>query len=201
MKEIIFAHLKGFLVEGWGREADERFLERSASLPAEPSPGTPTPDPRTRSMVSAACEETGLEPEEALRAFGRHSLASLDRLYPMYFAGLTDPMDFLLSMNRALQAELRKEGARESLPEFRFINAGPRRLRIEYRSRHRLCHLMEGLLDGLSARFPTPIRHAHTACLHAGDACCVFEIEGGKPAVLESLAAIAGSPSSEAAHA
>ena len=201
MKEIIFANLEGFLVERWGREAYERFLERSASLPADHSPGTPTPDPKSRSMVSAACEETGLEPEEALRAFGRHSLSSLDRLYPMFFAGITDPMDFLLSMNRALQAELRKEGAREPFPELRFINAGPRRLRIEYRSRHRLCHLVEGLLDGLSARFPTPIRHSHKACVHAGDSCCVFEIEAGKPAVRESLAALADSPASGAAHA
>ena len=67
-----------------------------------------------------------------------------------------------------------------SPPNFTYERPAPDQLIMHYHSKRQLCHLMEGLLEGVAEHFQVPIEYKQTSCTHRGDQNCVFWLQFAK---------------------
>ena len=57
-------------------------------------------------------------------------------------------------------------------PRFTYDDPSPDRLIIHYTSERKLCHFMEGLIEGVADFYNSPIQYKQTRCaLDEGDTC------------------------------
>jgi hypothetical protein len=177
MKGIVFNLLEQFLCETMGDEAFEELLDGCVLETKEPFVGPGSyPDADLLVILSAAVERLKISREDALRAFGRFSFPRLAKTYPIFVKPFVHPKPFLQSVGPIIHVEVKKLHADALLPEFVYGEPAPERLVIEYRSARRLCHLMEGLLDGVADHFHSPIARTQTRCILKGADVCVFDL-------------------------
>jgi predicted hydrocarbon binding protein len=62
-------------------------------------------------------------------------------------------------------------------PEFVMEDPSPDRLVMRYTSERKLCALMEGLIEGVSEHYRSPIRYRQRQCMLEGGPSCEFELE------------------------
>lgn len=176
MKGVVFNIFEAFVVEGWGDEAYEALLDacplHSNGVFAGPAS---YPDADLVALVTAACARFDVEPQDALRAFGRFMFARLAEKFSSFLEG-HDAKSFLMSIHDVIHVEVRKLLPGAVTPSFAYHDVGEDELIIEYRSERRLCLLMEGLLQGVAEHFGVSIQMAHTTCLHHGADHCTFEL-------------------------
>ncbi len=180
MKGVVFNIFEDFISDGWGDAAWEALLgscPRHASGPYV-GPGT-YHDADLAALLEGACTRFDITSADALRAFGRYMLPALVGRYPAFIEAHDAPKDFLLSVESVIHSEVRKLYRDTRLPSFTYHDTGADELRIDYRSPRRLCHLFEGLIDGVSRHYGVPIRQRQTGCMHHGADCCSFELQFG----------------------
>ncbi len=180
MKGVVFVLFEEFIIDGWGEETFEDLLDLCPHVASTPIVGPKTyPDEWLIDMLTAACGRLGVSAPDALRAFGRFALPGLIGRFPNFLEGAGHPRALLLQLHDIIHVEVRKllEGA--SPPDFRYEDPGDGGLIMHYHSRRRLCHFMEGLLDGLGDHFNVPTRHRQLACTHDGAEHCTFSISFG----------------------
>lgn len=183
MKGVVFNIFENFISEGWGDDAYEALLD-ACPLHGDGvfvGPGT-YPDADLVALVTKACERFGVEPPDALRAFGRFMFPKLAQKVPRLLEG-HDVRSFLLSVHDVIHVEVRKLFPEAVTPSFAYEELDDGTLVIAYTSERRLCHLMEGLLEGAAVHFEQPITQSHTVCMHDGAPHCRFELQFATAAV------------------
>ena len=153
MKGMIFTEFLE-LVEGqFGFDALEAVIEKAqpASGGAYTAVGTYDHEELV-GMVVALSEETGVPVPDLLKAFGHHVFARFVEGYPGFFEGVTDPLDFLASVEHYIHAEVRKLYPDAELPSFEHcrVDGG---LELTYSSPRPLGFFAEGLIEGCIAHF------------------------------------------------
>lgn len=183
MKGVVFNIFEDFVSEGWGAAAYEDLLDMCPLHGDGVFVGPQTyPDADLLALVTKACERFGVEPPDALRAFGVFMFPQLASKFPTFLEG-HDARSFLLSVHDVIHVEVRKLFPEAVTPSFSYEELDDGRLAIEYSSRRQLCFLMEGLLDGVAAHFGESIERVHATCMHDGAAQCRFELEFSPVAV------------------
>jgi hypothetical protein len=177
MKGIIFNLLEQFITKGWGEEQYDAILTASSLTIQDPfvGPGTYS-DADFMILFGKAVAALGLLPEEGLRRFGRFAFPQLAARFPQFVTPYTHPKPFLKTVDSVIHIEVRKLYEQTNLPVFVYHDTAPNALAIEYSSSRRLCHFMEGLIDGVADHFQSPIRHQQSECLLRGDAVCRFDL-------------------------
>ena len=177
VKGVVFNLFEDFVVAHWGPQAYEDIL--AAAKPACPifvGPGT-YPDQDLYGLVAAACAAHKIEPKAALRSFGRHAFPHLARKVSDLVECHSSLRSFLYSVDEIIHVEVHKLMTDAVVPRLQYVDLGPDRLLLKYRSERNLCAFMEGLLEGAAAFFETEIRYQHDPCKHAGHDHCGFTIE------------------------
>lgn len=177
MKGIIFNLFESFLTAKFGEETYEEILTASDTGSLNPfeivGPGS-YPDEAFNAILAKAAEKTKKDTADILREMGRHSLPILAERYPHFFDDYKHPREFLRTASMIHQVEVRKLYQDAEVPKF-FIddhdNAG---LTFTYKSKRRLCHLVEGLLIGLGDHYRVPVEIRQTECLLTGGKVCKF---------------------------
>ena len=177
MKGMVFNLLEAFICEGWGDDKYEEILALCPLKTKEPFVGPGTyPDSDLMAIATKTAEILQLPAPQAIRAFGRYSFPKLAEKFPQFLEGHADPLSFILSVEGIIHVEIRKLFPSAITPSFVYRQVDESRLLIEYRSDRKLCAFMEGLIEGVSDYFNTPIEYAQVRCMHNADECCEFAL-------------------------
>lgn len=176
MKGVVFNIFEDFVSEGWGEEAYESLLDACPLHSDGVFVGPATyPDADLLALVTLACQRFGVEPPDALRAFGRFMFGQLVEKFPAFVEG-HDTKSFLMSVHDVIHVEVRKLFPEAVTPSFHYEDPGPDALVIHYTSERRLCFLMEGLLAGAAVHFGTALTLEQRGCMHEGAESCHFDL-------------------------
>lgn len=177
MKGIIFILMEQFVAGKIGEEKYDELLRGCRLKTAEPFVGPGTyPDEDFMAIFGRAVEALGASPEEVLRGFGRFSFPKLAERFPGFVTPHRHPKDFLKTIDSVVHTEVRKLYEDARLPRFSYQDPGPNRLVMKYQSDRKLCHFMEGLIEGVAEHFKEPIRYEQTRCKLRGDEACEFDL-------------------------
>lgn len=177
MKGIIFNLLEDFIVEKLGEEKYEDIVAGAGLKTQEPFVGPGIyPDEDLAAILNGAVEEMGIAMHEALRMFGRHCFPKLAARFSAFTEGCPHPKRFLMTVNSTIHTEVKKLYPDATPPTLTYDDPAPDRLIVRYDSGRRLCKFMEGLIDGVSDYYGTPIRHSQKRCMLDGDWVCEFEL-------------------------
>lgn len=175
MKGIVFNLLEEVVTAEKGEAAWDELLEAAGLEGAYTSLGN-YDDRQMAALVRAASEAVGASPEDTLRWFGRKAMPQFAARYPRFFAGHTHAIDFLLTLNEVIHADVRKLYPGAQPPRFVFERSGSDDLRMEYHSSRSLCALAEGLIQGAAAHFGQAVEITQPECRQRGDARCVLSL-------------------------
>lgn len=171
MKGILFNLFEEMVDARYGEQAWDSLLAVAGLEGGYSSLGTYA-DAELARLVGACASMTGRSDAEMLRALGQHSLKGLSERYPGFFAPHERTLDFLLTLNDVIHAEVRKLHAESDPPEFHFEVLGPDVLTIHYTSARRMCAFAEGMINGAAAQFGEAVEVAQAACMLTGASSC-----------------------------
>ena len=109
------------------------------------------------SMVGALSEFSGQPVPDLLYTFGRHLFGRFVVLYPMFFEGVDNALEFLARVEAVIHEEVLKLYPDAQLPRFEAQWQTPERLSLVYRSPRHMGDLAHGLIDGCVVHFGEPV--------------------------------------------
>jgi len=173
MKGILFNLFEGFITDNYGEEKLEEIMSKTKLHTKEPfvGPGTYR-DEDLIALVNTAAELLGISVPEALRLYGKYSFPNLANKFPIFVEKFKHPKDFLKALDSIIHVEVRKLFRHANTPKFECEDPAPNELKMKYKSKRKLCHLVEGLLEGLAEFYKVPLSYTQTVCaLNDGDVC------------------------------
>lgn len=178
MKGVIFNLFESFVVDSFGQDVYEDILDE-AQLRTEGGifVGPESyPDEDLLELVSVAVKKLNVKTEDAVRSFGKYMFPKLVELNPKFADDYDNPKDFLKSINDVVHVEVGKLFKNAITPIFKYLNEDEKKISIQYESPRKLCHLMEGLIEGTAEHYKTTIKYTQTKCMHKNDDYCLFEL-------------------------
>lgn len=127
-------------------------------------------------VVTKTTEKLGITLTEALHSFGRFCFPKFAKKYPNLVTPYKNPKEFLKSVHSMVHIEVKKLYRDAEPPDFFYKEPADNRLIIEYSSKRKLCHFMEGLIDGVADYFKSPIKYKQTSCTLNGNKTCEFDL-------------------------
>ncbi len=109
------------------------------------------------SLVGALSEYSGQPMPDLLHQFGRHLFGRFVALYPVFFEGVEDALEFLARVEGVIHEEVLKLYPDAELPRFEARWTGPGALTLVYRSPRHMGDLAHGLIEGCVAHFGDPV--------------------------------------------
>jgi hypothetical protein len=173
MKGIVFNLLEQVLTEEHGEDAWDQVLDSAGQEGAYTAVGS-YPDEHFMSLVAAACDRFGLEPDDLVRWFGKRAMPLFAARYPSFFEGHTSTRSFVLTLNDVIHPEVRKLFPGAEVPNFRFESPDEGTVELGYVSPRKLCSFAEGLVEGAAAHFGETVTMRQTMCMKRGDDRCVL---------------------------
>jgi hypothetical protein len=177
MKGIVFNLFEEFVAREHGEAAFDEIVEATELKTAEPFVGPGTyPDEDLVALVGTAVQKFDLVPADALRAFGRYCLPRLADKVPQFLASHADCKSFLKSVQGVVHVEVLKLFRGAYVPHFEYEDPAPNRLVMKYRSKRRLCHFAQGLIEGAASHFKNPVDLVHLCASDVGGDTCTFDV-------------------------
>ncbi len=177
MKGIIFNLLEDFITRSLGEDSFEEILSNCGLLTPDPlvivAPGT-YPDQDFHEIVRQAAKYSGSTEAELLRSFGRFALPRLAERYPHFFSSCQHPKDFLKFLSLVHHVEIKKLYKDADTPLFSCRELSNNELILLYSSKRKLCHMVEGLIQGLEDYYLVKISCHRKRCMLHGDNACEF---------------------------
>ena len=173
MKGIIFNLVEDVVCETHGEHVWDQLLADAGLEGGYTSIGD-YPDEHLHALVGAASAVLDLPPDQVVRQLGYGAAVGLSRHYPRFFTSHQRTVDFVVTLNDVIHAEVRKLHRAADPPEFVFTEVGVDELLVEYRSRRGLCALAEGMLGGAASYYDELASVSHERCTHRGDAVCLM---------------------------
>jgi hypothetical protein len=174
MKGIIFNLLEEVVTKEFGANTWDDLLDQAQVQGSFTSLGN-YPDADLFKLVAAASAALKQTPEMIVRWFGVNALPLLAVKYPAFFNRHQSTRPFLLTLNDIIHPEVRKLYPGADTPEFDFDTTSPDVLVMNYRSKRKLCSLVEGFTEGAAAHFHESVSIQHPCCMHRGDLYCRLE--------------------------
>lgn len=180
MKGIIFNYLEEYITQKHGDEVWETLLEKCPMKSDKIfiGPGS-YPDVDFLSILNLTSKTLKQSPDAFLFDFGENMFHYLARDYPNFLKDHNHPKQFLKTVEGIIHVEVRKLFKEATPPRFDYKDPAPEKLIIQYSSKRKMCHLMEGILKGVSIHFKTPIDFQQATCMHRGDETCSFDLTFG----------------------
>ncbi len=173
MKGIIFNLVEDVVSEAYGEQVWDQLLAEARLDGGYTSMGD-YPDEQLHALVGAASTALDVPADQVLRQLGHGAAVGLSEQYPHFFTPHQRSLDFVVTLNDVIHAEVRKIHRAADPPEFLFSEVGDEELVIEYRSRRGLCALADGMLGGAASYFGERATVRHETCTHRGDDVCVM---------------------------
>ncbi|MGB0749567.1 MAG: heme NO-binding domain-containing protein [Magnetospiraceae bacterium] len=104
-------------------------------------------------LVSALSARTGTPVAALQQIFGENLLERFLQRYPAFFAGITDPFDFLETVDGHVHKEVKKLYPEAELPSFNTTRPDANTFVMEYASKRPFSALAKGLIEGTMAHY------------------------------------------------
>ena len=179
MKGIIFILLEEVVTQEFGANTWDQLLEAAQVDGTFTSLGN-YPDADLFKLVGAASAALKQPPDAIVRWFGVKALPLLANKYPAFFERHQSTRSFILTLNGIIHPEVRKLYPGADTPDFDFDTSSPEVLVMIYRSKRKLCALVEGFVEGAAGRFDETVSIQHPHCMHRGDGNCRLELSFAK---------------------
>jgi hypothetical protein len=174
MKGIIFNLLEEVVTDQFGANMWDKLLDQARVEGAYTSLGN-YPDADLFKLVEAASSALNQPPDLVVRWFGVKALPLLAQKYPAFFNRHQSTRPFILTLNDIIHPEVRKLYPGADTPEFDFDTSSPDILVMNYRSKRKLCSLVEGFTEGAAEHFKENVTIKHPLCMNRGDESCRLE--------------------------
>lgn len=175
MKGIVFNLLEEVVSEEAGEAAWERAIAETDLEGAFTSLGTYSHE-ELAALVMNLSAQLGVEPDEAVRWFGKNALPKLAAAYPELFDPHDSTLPFLGTLNDIIHPEVRKLYPGADVPVFDYQVVERDRMLMGYKSKRGLCFFGQGLIEGAAVHYGDDLRVSQPSCEKRGDAECVFEV-------------------------
>ncbi|MEO1245675.1 MAG: heme NO-binding domain-containing protein [Pseudomonadota bacterium] len=179
MKGIVFNIFSDLVTDTFGWETWDQLIE--STQPESEAIYTSAevyPDEELVAYVTALSKITGAEAPDLVRAFGKYMMHKFKTIHPEFLEKHT-AKSFLASVHDVIHVEVKKLHPDSLLPTFEYEDADEDALTMIYTSERKLCHLAEGLVQGVSEVFDQPITIKHPVCMHEGAEKCRLELNFG----------------------
>ncbi len=180
MKGIVFNVFNDLVTESFGWETWDRLIENTK--PASDAVYTSAqvyPDEELVAYVTELSKITGTAAPDLIRAFGKYMMHKFKGMHPEFLEDQT-AKSFLASVHNVIHVEVKKLHPDTLLPTFEYEDTSPDTLTMIYCSERKLCHLAEGLIQGVSEVFEEKIVTEHPQCMHDGAEKCRLELRFGE---------------------
>ncbi|MEM1127643.1 MAG: heme NO-binding domain-containing protein [Bacteroidota bacterium] len=154
MKGIVFTEFLELVEDQFGYDIADDLLEQTDL----PSGGVYTAvgtyhHSEIIALVVGLSKKTGIEVAALVEAFGTHLFGRFVEMYPIFFEGITNTLDFLRTIDRHIHVEVRKLYPDASLPRFTYEEKGDDELVMIYESERPFADLARGLIKGCAAHY------------------------------------------------
>lgn len=180
MKGIVFNIFSDLVNDTFGLEQWDQLIEMT-----QPKSGAVYtsvevyPDSELMAYVAALSDITGAAPADLVRTFGKYMMHKFKLMHPEFLQDQT-AKSFLASVHDVIHVEVKKLHQDTILPQFEYEDTGDANTLIMiYSSERKLCHLAEGLIEGVSEVFAQSIVLHHPQCMHDGAQKCRLELQFG----------------------
>jgi hypothetical protein len=167
------------VTESFGWETWDQLIENTK--PASEAIYTSAqgyPDEELMAYVNQLPKITGTAAPDLIRAFGKYLMHKFKVMHPEFLDG-HGAKSFLASVHAVIHVEIRKLHPDTLLPKFEYEDNGPDNLTMIYSAHRKLCHLAEGLIQGVGELFKELIAIQHPECMHEDAAKCRLELHFG----------------------
>lgn len=160
MKGAIFKLLEDFVIANHGPDAFDDLLDETNLETTDPFVGPGNyPAGDLLALVGTATQKYNVSVEDLLRAFGRHSFPALANSVSTLIEDMTDPVQFLLNLEKVVHTEVRKLDRDASPARFTAIQLSPTEIALTYESPFGLFTLVEGFLEGVADWYQTDVEY------------------------------------------
>lgn len=182
MKGILFNLLEELVIDEHGFDVWDQMIEATGVSGAYTAVGSYDDDDLT-SLVSSlgdlcSAGDHGVDDPTVMRWFGSSAMAPLAEKYPAFFAPHERTVDFILTLNEVIHAEVLKLHPDAVVPTFQFtgVDRGETdSVTLHYTSQRRMCALVEGFAAGAARHFDESTDVRHVECMLDGADECRLE--------------------------
>lgn len=182
MKGILFNLLEDVVVDQYGIDVWDSMIERSGATGSYTAVGDYRDDELTALVgglgeLCTAGRGTVGNPD-VLRWFGRAAIAPLAERYPQFFAPHERTLDFVLTLNDVIHAEVLRLHPDAQVPTFHFSGIArgdaTSSVTLHYNSERALCALAEGFVSGAAHHFGELSSIRQRTCMFLGQPECTI---------------------------
>ena len=154
MKGIVFSEFIEMVEDRFSPEVADKIIESSdlASGGAYTAVGTYGHEEMLE-LVANLSQETGIAPDELVKAFGRYLFSRFQSLYPGFFDGVEGTFGFLETIDNHVHVEVRKLYPDAELPKFDCEQVDPDTVVMTYQSKRPFGNLAAGLMEGCISHY------------------------------------------------
>jgi Haem-NO-binding len=158
MKGVVFTEFLDMVESRFGAQCVEDIIDGS-NLPSGgmyTAVGTYSHEEMV-ALVQTLSAHSQLPISALLKVYGEHLFGRFAALYPMFFIGQTDAIEFLAGIEDVIHTEVKKLYPDAQLPKFEVLHKSFGRLELLYISAHQFEDLAEGLISGCIKHFGRPL--------------------------------------------
>lgn len=174
MKGVIFNVVEEVVTERFGADTWDDLLEAAELVGAYTALGN-YDDEELAALVAAAARTLDVSEPDVLRLVGRLGFSRLAARYGRLLDGHTTSRTVLADLNAVIHPQVLAIYPGATVPEFDFRDRGES-VELDYRSGRGLCHLAEGLAEGVAHHFGEEVEVRQPTCRHRGDRGCLVTV-------------------------
>lgn len=176
MHGLIFAELKKYVETKFDTKTWEALLEKAGLKGNLYLAASVYPDSDLISLVTKACEMTGLAPKAVLEDFGDFIAPDLVKQYSFLVKPEWTLVDFLCNTEETIHKVVRFH-AGVTPPRLVVRRVADDRVTISYDSDRRLCALLKGIVRGAARHYNKGVSIVESRCMLQGDPECTFHVQ------------------------
>jgi hypothetical protein len=158
MKGVVFTEFLDMVDSRFGAQCVEEIIDASDLPSGGMYTAVGTYDHKEIvALVQALSAHSKLPVATLLKVYGEHLFSRFAALYPMFFIGQTNAIDFLAGIEDVIHTEVKKLYPDAQLPRFEVLHKTADRLELLYISAHQFEDLAEGLIAGCIKHFEQPL--------------------------------------------
>lgn len=127
-------------------------------------------------LLIAVSQKRHVTVNDVQHDFGHYLFNRYKMNKPKFDEDSPDLFSFLASMECIVQQETKKLSLDPNLTSINCEKISDSKLRLLYKSPHRLCFMTEGLILGAAQHYKETVSISHDKCMHLGHDQCQFNI-------------------------
>jgi predicted hydrocarbon binding protein len=176
MHGLIFAELKKYVETKFDSKTWDLLLEKAGLKGNMYIAASVYPDGEILSLVTTACEMTGLTAKAVLEDFGEFIAPDLIAQYSFLVKPEWSYVDFLCNTEDTIHKVMRFHKGVEP-PRLAVTRISDDKAIISYDSGRRMCALLKGIARGAAKHFKEEVNLVESQCMLHGDPACIITVE------------------------